>query len=104
MIVSIDGLKNSYKQSIINAIIPNRRVKKIVLFGSRATGMFTVSSDIDLALYGQELTLDDLADIIESVNHLTVPHFVDIHIYQRITNDALLAEIKKDGVEWYSIE
>jgi len=101
MIVSIDGLKSSYKQSIINAITLNHRVKKIVLFGSRATGMFTASSDIDLVLHGEELTFDDLADIIEGVKNLTVPHSVDIHIHHQIKNVALLAEIKKDGVVWY---
>ena len=63
--------------------------------------MFTVSSDIDLVLHGEELTLDDLADIIESVNHLTVPHSMDIHIHHQIKNVALLAEIKKNGVVWY---
>ncbi len=99
--ITDDGLKIRYKKTIIETILRNKEVEKIVLFGSRATGMFTPCSDIDLVIFGSELTFDDQANIIENIKNLTVPYQVDVLIFHQIENNALLAEIKKDGVLWY---
>ena len=53
-----DGLKDEHREAIIAAIAANDRVERAVLFGSRATGTNTVSSDVDIALFGERLTPD----------------------------------------------
>ena len=57
-----DGLKDVHREAIIATIAANDRVERAVLFGSRATGTNTVSSDVDIALFGDRLTLTDTTE------------------------------------------
>ena len=45
-----DGLKDAHREAIIAVIAANDRVERAVLFGSRATGTNTVTSDVDIAI------------------------------------------------------
>jgi type I restriction enzyme S subunit len=99
-----DGLKPEHRQAIIETLAANPKVERIVLFGSRATGTFTLTSDVDLALFGDDLTLSDQAALAEAVAELSVPQRVDILIYHRIESQALREEIRKHGVEWFARE
>jgi type I restriction enzyme S subunit len=99
-----DGLKPAHRQAIIDALAANPKVERIVLFGSRATGTFTLTSDVDLALFGDNLTLSDQAALAEAVAELSVPQRVDILIYHRIESQALREDIRKHGVEWFARE
>ena len=99
-----DGLKPAHRQAIIDALAANPKVERIVLFGSRAKGTFTLTSDVDLALFGDDLTLSDQAALAEAVAELSVPQRVDILIYHRIESQALREEIRKHGVEWFARE
>jgi len=99
-----DGLKPEHRQAIIETLAANPKVERIVLFGSRATRTFTLTSDVDLALFGDDLTLSDQAALAEAVAELSVPQRVDILIYHRIESQALREEIRKHGVEWFARE
>ena len=99
-----DGLKPEHRQAIIETLSANPKVERIVLFGSRAKGTFTRTSDVDLALFGDDLTLSDQAALAEAVAELSVPQRVDILIYHRIESQALREEIRKHGVEWFARE
>lgn len=71
---------------------------KIILFGSCARGTHRPSSDVDLALKGQNLSIDTLAKlryILEEETNL--PYFFDIVIYDRVENEALKREIDEGG-------
>ena len=47
------GIQENYLESIKNILAENcQNIDKVCLFGSRATGNFTKTSDIDLVLYG----------------------------------------------------
>ncbi len=97
-----DGLKDKYRQAIIGVLKRNPKVSVVILFGSRAAGSFRPGSDIDLAIKGDNLTLNDLAEINEQLERLTIPHTVDIVIYNQIENERLLSEINNNGVMWLS--
>ena len=96
-----DGLKSEHRRAIIETLSANPKVERIVLFGSRAMGTFTPTSDIDLALYGDDLTLSDQAALAEAMAELSIPQRVDILIHHRIENRALREHIRKHGVEWF---
>ena len=96
-----DGLKDKYRQAIIEIISANPRIERAVLFGSRAMGTHTVTSDVDIVLFGDELTLTDHARLSEAVDILTVPQRVDILLHTTIKNKNLLKHIEEHGVEWY---
>ena len=97
-----DGLKSEHRRAIIETLSANPKVERIVLFGSRAMGTFTPTSDIDLALYGDDLTLSDQAALAEAMAELSIPQRVDILIHHRIENRALREHIRKHGVEWFA--
>jgi type I restriction enzyme S subunit len=96
-----DGLKDKYRQAIIEILSANPRVERAVLFGSRAMETFTTTSDVDIALYGDELTLTDQARLIEAIDELPIPQRVDLLLHKTIKNKNLLKHINKHGMEWY---
>lgn len=97
-----DRLNSRYKDIIINILTSNPRVEQIVLFGSRAINTFTPSSDIDLALFGDKLTLTDQAYLLEQIHQSVVPFEVDLLRYSSVSNRKLLEHIIRNGVVWYS--
>jgi uncharacterized protein len=98
-----DGLKDKHRKAIIEILSSSRRVERVVLFGSRAMGTFTSTSDVDIALFGDELTLTDHAKFAEAIDELSIPQQVDILLHQSIKNEKLIEHIKNHGVEWPKI-
>ena len=96
-----DGLKDMHREAIIAAVAANDRVERAVLFGSRATGANTVTSDVDIALFGERLTLTDQAHLAAALDELPMAQQVDLLLYKTIDNPALREQIERHGVEWY---
>ena len=96
-----DGLKDRYRKEIIRILSENPRVERIVLFGSRAMGTFTPESDIDIVLYGDDLSLTDLAQLKQALEETTIPQKVDLLLAKDIEKKELWEHIKKYGVEWW---
>jgi predicted nucleotidyltransferase len=95
-----DGLHERYREWILGVLSKNPRIEKVVLFGSRATGSFHIASDIDLALFGDQLTLTDLCQLSEALDELSIPQTIDLLLFDRVKNETLRAHIERDGVEW----
>ncbi len=99
--MSEDGLKDKYRDAVIEILAKNPRVERAVLFGSRAMGTFTTTSDVDIALFGDELTLDDQAKLSGEIENIPMAQKVDLLIYHQIDNPKLCDHIEEYGVEWY---
>ena len=95
-----DGLKDKHRKSIVEILSSCGRVERVVLFGSRAMGTFTATSDVDIALFGDELTLTDHAEFAAAIDALSIPQQVDILLHKSIKNEKLLEHIKEHGIEW----
>ena len=98
----MDGLKDKHRKTIMDILSSNKKVERAVLFGSRATGTFTIDSDVDLALWGKGLTSKELGRLSGKLEESSVPQEVDLLLYESIENENLLREIDRRGVEWYS--
>lgn len=96
-----DGLKDKYRRAIIEILSANSRIERAVVFGSRAMGTHTTTSDVDIVLLGNELTLTDQAELSDAIDKLTVPQRVDLLLHRTIRNKNLLKQIEEHGVEWY---
>ncbi len=96
-----DGLKAEYRAAIIDILAANERVERVVLFGSRAMETFTPASDVDIALFGDHLTLTDQANLATAVDELPMAQRVDLLLYKTVDNEALRKHIEQHGVEWY---
>ena len=97
-----DGLRDAHREAIIAQIAANERVERAVLFGSRATGTNTVTSDVDIALFGDRLTLTDQARLAAALDELPMAQSVDLILYDSIRNGTLQEHIRNHGVEWFA--
>ena len=87
---TIRALESVFKQ--FNAI------DKVVLYGSRALGTHQPGSDIDLALFGSEVTPDLIASIAILIDDLLLPFTLDLTAYALIDNDALRDHVNRIGI------
>ena len=97
-----DGLKDAHREAIIAVIAANDRVERAVLFGSRATGTNTVTSDVDIALFGDRLTLTDQARIAAGIDEIPMAQSVDLLLYDSLRDRTVRRHIRCEGVEWYA--
>lgn len=99
--MTTDGLKEKYRQAIIDILSANERVERVVLFGSRAMGTFTPASDVDVVVYGDKLPPIDQSRMAAAIDELTIPQQVDLLLYNSIEKKELLRHIDQYGVEWW---
>lgn len=76
-------------------------VDKAVLYGSRAMGTHKTGSDIDLTLYGEKLTLEQLAVIVSELDDLLLPYTIDLSIFVMLNNVDLREHIDRAGKVFY---
>lgn len=96
-----DGLKERHRTAVIDIIAANARVERAVLFGSRATGTFRPASDVDVALFGERLSMSDQFDLAAAIEELTIPQRVNLLLYGTVDSIALREHIETEGIEWY---
>ena len=96
------GLKDVHREAIVAVIAANARVERAVLFGSRATGTNTVSSDVDIALFGDQLTLTDQARLVATLDEIPMAQSVDLILYDSIRNRTLQEHIRNHGIKWFA--
>jgi len=92
------GISDHILSSILNVVQENSKVNEVVLFGSRAKGNFANGSDIDLALKGNEINLNDILEMSVSLEKLNLPYKIDLIIFDRIQETALIEHISKNGI------
>lgn len=77
------------------------RVRRIVLFGSRAKGLWREGSDIDLAVTGDELSQSDVWRWKDQLEERLFPWTVDLIVVDAHTNPDLLDHIRRVGIRVY---
>ena len=94
------GLKIASIQKMLAIFNRKQNIKKVILYGSRAMGNYRPGSDIDLTLIGELLTMEELLKIENELDQLLLPHKIDLSLFHKIENQALLEHIKKFGVDF----
>ncbi len=88
-------------QEILRILSKQTKISKVILFGSRAKGTHRSSSDWDLALQGETITLEDILSLLSDLDEIWLPTQVDLIIYDTISNPALKEHIDRVGrVVW----
>ena len=93
------GLSEQSLRTIANVLYSNERVQGAKIFGSRAIGTFHEGSDIDICLFGEELTISDLNRISSELDELNIPQIVDLVNFRTIKNENLLKHIEDFSVQ-----
>lgn len=92
------GLELFTINEIVSILEKNPKIEKVVLFGSRAKGNFQNGSDIDLALHGTGLNVNDILNTSIEIDQLSLPYQIDFVIYDRITEKTLQEHIDRVGI------
>lgn len=93
------GLKGEDLNYIVTEISKFSEIKKAVIFGSRAKGNYKPGSDIDIALFGDEVNFNVLSKLHSLLeDESPMPYFFDILDYTHTINE----EIKKH-IDWVGI-
>ena len=78
------------------------QVKKVVLYGSRATGNYKNGSDIDLTLFGEEdLTIHVMRKIMNKLDDLSLPYTIDLSVFRDMDDPDVVEHIKQTGIVFY---
>jgi predicted nucleotidyltransferase len=89
------GLSETHTELIINTL---RRcgVTRAVLFGSRAKGNYRDNSDIDIAVWGDDV---NIGRILACLDELPMPYKFDVVEYETISHKPLQEHIDRVGVQ-----
>lgn len=92
------GLDDKIIEDIQKVFQENWKIDSVVLFGSRAKGNYKEGSDIDLALKGRDITLDDLLSLSSKLDDLNLPYEIDLINYSTIRDEDVIDHIDRVGI------
>ncbi len=95
------GLDQKTVAKIRNILARHENIDEAILYGSRAKGNYRPGSDIDLALKGKGLNLEQLNMINNELDDLLLPYTFDISIFHQISNPYLIEHIRRVGKIFY---
>lgn len=72
------------------------------IFGSRALQTNRPGSDIDIALFGEGITLTIILSLVNAFDESDIPYLVDIIKYNSINNNDLKQHIDQNGITFYN--
>ena len=78
------GLKDEQIKKIKNVFTRFKQIHEVILFGSRAKGNYKLGSDIDFAIKGIDLKLNDLLNLHNTLDDLDLPYKFDLFIFNQI--------------------
>lgn len=96
------GLPSQFLDLVISFGNTNPKVEQIIIFGSRATGQYRNGSDVDLALIGKQLTIDDIIQFERQLETLDILNKFEVLLYDNISSTELKEQIITLGIELYS--
>ncbi len=95
------GLTNTDLQKLTMLFARNRKIERVILYGSRAKGNYKPFSDIDITLIGEGLTRSDVNRLASDIDDLLLPYQFDISIFASLKNKELIEHIKRVGIGIY---
>lgn len=96
------GLEDHIIEKITHILEEQPKVDKAYIFGSRAKGNYRPDSDIDMAVKGFELTMEDILKMSAAIDKLGIGFEVDLIDYDSIKEEALREHVDRVGAEFYS--
>ena len=97
------GITEKSFRLILEGLNHYPEIEKALIFGSRAIGNYKNGSDIDLALYGSDVTEETIRGLRTRLNEeLPIPYYFDIIHYENINNQELKEHIDTMGKMFYT--
>lgn len=92
------GLDLNVIKQLHNVLSHYPEIQTATLYGSRAKGSFTPSSDIDLCLTAPDLTYSQFIKVSTELDDLLLPYSIDLSLLHHIENKELLEHIERVGI------
>lgn len=98
------GLKTSVIEQLQKIFLQFDVIEKVILYGSRATGMYRPGSDIDLMIEAPEANTQILNQISNMIEDLLLPYQVDLCLKHQIRDPLFYARVVKEGKLFFPIK
>ena len=98
------GLNQRDMQTISSILSKYDEVKNVLIFGSRAKGVYHSGSDIDMAIVNKNIQYQTLRKIKSDFSDSSLPYNVDLVNFVTLTNEDLKSHILRVGKPFYSVE
>ena len=100
----IKRINESLLSQIVELILKYKKPEKIVIFGSRASDNFKNTSDIDIAIFGEDWTDKDINIVKYNLDEfIKTPLKFDLLNFYKIGKTKLKENILKEGRIIYDI-
>ena len=96
------GLTLDDLNKLTSLFAKNEHIERVVPYGSRAKGTFKPFSDVDITLFGDAITHQDLSQLLFDVDDLLLPYQFDVSIFNTLKNSDLIEHINRVGIEIYN--
>ena len=97
----INGVPDSLTEELIKSIIAHKPVKKIVVYGSRATSNYRKTSDIDIAIVDENWSHSDISLVHFNLEEdLFTPLTIDLVNFYNVSKQSMKDAINK-GITLY---
>ncbi len=93
------GLKQDQLKKISDTLKSNKKIKRALIFGSRAKGINKEGSDIDICVEAEGLSLSELNSIRINLDELMLPYKIDLIDINSVSNSDIREHIMRVGKE-----
>lgn len=97
------GIKDSDLKLILDVLKNYPEIKKAIIFGSRAMGNYKNGSDIDIAIYGENMDLILTKLWGELEENIAVPYKFDLIDFDKVESEKLKKHIRKYGKKIFKL-
>ncbi|NLW23234.1 MAG: nucleotidyltransferase domain-containing protein [Tissierellia bacterium] len=96
------GIPAKSMDLIIEAMAEYEEIERAAIFGSRSMGNYKNGSDVDIAIYGNDITMELVKRLSIKLNEiLPLPYYFDIVHYESLKNEELKKHIDVFGKVFY---
>ena len=97
------GLSDRTLKMTVEAISQFTSINRASIFGSRAMGNYKRGSDIDIVIWGENITFALVDELHTMLNEkLPIPYYYDVICYDLTDNEAIKSHIDEFGKEIFN--
>jgi len=96
------GLDDEEMKMMHDIFAQTVNIDKVILYGSRAKGTYKPFSDVDITLVGDQLTEEDLTDVMFRLDESSLPYFCDVSLFKNLSSPDLISHIRRMGKTIYT--
>lgn len=99
------GLTEQDIDAIVKILRKYKEVERAVIFGSRAKKTHRKGSDVDISVFGKDISFQTIRQLSYDLNEETLmPYHFDVLDYKSVENNDLKQHIERVGINIYTAD